>query len=186
MMQEDIHTLLVTTEFNPSALSKNSWVIILHASRMPPHIGILINGHYSSLTIKGHELNVKAEALLKLISQKKTETLAIQLIKQPVFSLDHQKEVFEHFIKQFTKVEANGATCLSPVKLFLQEFYALPYLKHEMLFELTNRLTQNAYIYQTVGFNVDDKLKHGHFSLPQYTHSQLQQTIEQETTPQIS
>ncbi len=182
MIQEGVYTLRVTTDFDTSILSKNAWIVILHSSRIPPHVGIIINGIYSSLTIKGHELNVKSEALLKMISQKKIEALAIQLVKQPVFSLDYQKEVFEHFIKQFLKVEANEATCLSPVKLFLQEFYALSYDKNELLFEMTERLKQNSYIYDTVGFHIDARLNEEQFSLPVYTNQQLQQIIEQEAS----
>ena len=60
-----------TSAFNAASLNKDSWLVILHANRIPPHIGLLINGNYNSLTIKGHELNVSIEALLKTISQKK-------------------------------------------------------------------------------------------------------------------
>lgn len=182
MIQESPYTLAINSEIDHAVLLKNTWIIILHASRIPPHIGILINGSYSSLTIKGHELDVRVEALLKLITQKKTEALAIQLVKQPVFSLDYQKAVFEHYIQQFTKVESKGATCLSPVKLFLQEFYAVSYDKDELLFEMLERLKQNAYIYNTIGFNVETKLVANHFSLPVYTTEELQHMIEQETT----
>jgi hypothetical protein len=181
MIHTEPCTLTVSTQFDSLITSKNCWLIILHASRIPPHVGLIINGTYSSLTIKGHELNVSSEALLKTISQKKIETIAIQFIKQPVFSLEYQKEIFEHHIRQFKKVEKNEATCLSPVKLFLEEFYALPNQKHELLFDVIQHLKQNHYIYNTIGFNVDDKLMKNEFSLPFYTNNQLQSVIEQQT-----
>ncbi|MES2131280.1 MAG: hypothetical protein V4506_02965 [Bacteroidota bacterium] len=184
MIAQSPYTLTVSTDFDNGILLKNCWLIILHSSRIPPHVGIMINGSYSSLTIKGHELDIKAEVLLKTISQKKIEALAVQLVKQPVFSLDYQKEVFEHYIQQFTKVQANEASCLSPVKLFLQEFYALSYSQHELLFEIIERLKQNSYIYNTVGFNVANKLTQNELSLPMYTNKQLQEVIEQETSSQ--
>jgi len=140
----------------------------------------MINGSYSSLTIKGHELNINAEVLLKTISQKKIETLAIHLVKQPVFSLEYQKEVFEYYIKQYARVGVDEATCLSPVKLFLQEFYAIAYHQQELLFEITEHLKQNGYIYNTVGFNVSDKPEI-EFSLPMYTPKQLQDVIDKES-----
>jgi hypothetical protein len=182
MIAASPYTLKVTTDFDEKLLMKNSWLMILHASRIPPHVGIMINGSYSSLTIKGHELGIKAEVLLKTIAQKKIETLAIQLVKQPVFSFDFQKEIVEQYIRQFDKVEAHKASCLSPVKLFLQEFYALPYDQNELLFEITERLKQNSYIDNVLGFNVNDKLIEGELSLPLYSHQKLQEVIEQETS----
>lgn len=184
MIAASPYTLPVTTDFDDKLLLKNSWLMILHASRIPPHVGIMINGSYSSLTIKGHELNVRAEVLLKTISQKKIEALAVQLVKQPVFSADYQKEVLDFYVKQFPKVEAHKASCLSPVKLFLQEFYAIPYDARELLFEITERLKQNAYINKVLGFNLKDPLMESEFSLPVYSHERLQEVIAQETAYQ--
>lgn len=181
MISKIPYTLSVSTNFNTDVLLKNGWLIVLHSCRTPPHAGIIINGHYYSLTIKGQELNVKVEILLKTISQKKIETVAIQLIKQPVFSLDYQKEVIIHYIKQFPKVQAGKATCMSPVKLFLQEFYALNYLESELLYELIERLKQNKYIYQSVGFNLNKDNKETLISFPVYTNKNLQDIIDNES-----
>jgi len=184
MIAASPYTLPLITEFDDKLLLKNSWLMILHASRIPPHVGIMINGFYSSLTIKGHELDVRAEVLLKTISQKKIETLAVQLVKQPVFSADYQKEVLGFYVRQFPKVEAHKASCLSPVKLFLQEFYAIPYNPAELLFEITERLKQNNYIDKVLGLNLKDTLTESDFSLPVYSHEQLQEVIARETAYQ--
>ena len=180
MIAQSPYTLTVSGEFNSNELSRHGWLVVLHASRIPPHVGVLINGNYNSLTIKGHELNVSVEVLLKTIQQKKIEALFIQLVKHPVFSLEYQKEICQHYIKQFTQVKPNEATCLSPVKLFLQEFYALCATEKELLFELTERLKQNNYITQVIGLNVDDKLEEEQFSLPMYTAEELQKVIQTE------
>lgn len=181
MIIQSPYTLTVSGKFNEHELSKHTWLVILHASRTPPHIGVMIDGNYNSLTIKGHELNVNAEVLLKTIRQKKIETLFIHLKKHPVFSQEFQKEICQHFIKQFNQVKTNEATCLAPVKLFLQEFYALCLVEKELLFELTERLKQNNYISGTVGLNInDDQLEQDQFSLPMYTNEELQKVIQTE------
>lgn len=184
MITDSPYTLPLTTEFDEKLLLKNSWLMILHASRIPPHVGIMINGFYSSLTIKGHELNVRAEVLMKTISQKKIETLAVQLVKQPVFSADYQKEVLGFYVTQFPKVEAHKASCLSPVKLFLQEFYAIPYNPTELLFEITERLKQNNYISRVVGINLKEPFTENGFALPAYSYEHLQEVISRETSYQ--
>lgn len=184
MIAANPYTLTVTTEFDEKLLQKGVWLMILHASRIPPHVGIMIDGFYSSLTIKGHELRVRTEVLLQTISRKKIGTLALQLVRQPVFSNDYLMEVLELYIRQFPKVEADKATCLSPVKLFLQEFYAIPYQPKELLFEITERLKQNNYIDKVLGFNVREDLADCDYSLPLYSHERLQEVIAQETAQQ--
>lgn len=172
------YSLIITNDFNQDILFKNSWLVILHASRVPPHIGILINGNYNSLTIKGHELNIDVAILLKTIKQKKIETLFVQLKNHPVFSLDYQKDICQYYIQQFTQVKANESSCLSPIKLFLQEFYAVSENKNELLFELIERLKQNQYIMLTLSVNIN--IKNDHFSLPYYSNNQLQDVIKTE------
>lgn len=159
-------------------LLKNTWLVILHAQRVPPHIGILIDGNYNSLTIKGQELEVSTEALLKTIHQRKIKTLFIELIKHPVFSGEYQLRVFQEQVKQFGMVKQNEATCLNPVKLFLEEFYALSYQANELLFELAQRLVANAYIKSVAALNTE--LTANGFELPIYTKETLQLRILQE------
>lgn len=178
MIIQSPYTLSVSDSFKEESLSKNTWLVILHASRTPPHIGILIDGNYNSLTIKGHELDINITVLLKTIQQKKIESLFIKLKKHPVFSADYQKEICQYYIKQFTQVKVNEASCLSPIKLFLQEFYAICENKQELLFELIERLKQNQYIDLTYGLNIAEKIEDKEFSLPMYSNEQLQEIIK--------
>ena len=178
-MTESPYKIKVSTQMNMQELFKQNWIVILHASRIPPHVGILIDGNYNSLTIKGHELNVRLDVLLKTIQQKKMEAVFIQLEKHPVFSSQYQLEIFQHHIQQFTQVN-HEATCLSPVKLYLQEFYIIPLQESELLFELVARLQQNQYIHKAIGLNIDSKLKGDEFELPIYTSEQLQAVIQTE------
>ncbi len=180
MVIQSSYTLHIDNSFDQELLMKDAWLVILHASRTPPHIGILINGNYNSLTIKGHELNVEIKVLLKTIQQKKIESIFIKLQKHPVFSLDYQKEICQYYIQQFSQVKANEASCLSPIKLFIQEFYAIKENKQELLFEFIERLKQNQYISFVQGLNIDEKLELGNFSLPVYTNEQLQDVINLE------
>lgn len=180
MIIQSPYTLSVSETFSDTELFKGTWLVILNASRTPPHVGLMIDGNYNSLTIKGHELNINCSVLLKTIQQKKIESLFIKLKYHPVFSTEYQKEICQHYIKQFNQVKANEASCLSPIKLFLQEFYAISESKNELLFELVERLKQNLYITQTIGINVNGKLEHQEFSLPMYSNEELQKIIKAE------
>ena len=69
---------------------------------------------------------------------------------------------------------------MSPIKLFLQEFYVIPLNETELLFELVERLKQNNYLAKAIGLHVEYKLKQNQFELPIYTSAQLQQVIKTE------
>lgn len=178
MIIQSAYSLEISGGFEQEFLNRDSWLVILHASRIPPHIGILIEGNYNSLTIKGHELNVSVPALIKMVQQKKIEALFIRLKHHPVFSFDYQREVCQMFIQQYHQVKPMEATCLSPVKLFLQEFYALPIKEKELLFELLERLKQNNYLEDCFALNL--QINNNEFCLPQYSSEQLQEVIQKE------
>lgn len=180
MIVQSQYSISIQHDFNESLLNKGTWLVILHACRIPPHIGVIIDGNYNSLTIKGQELNISSLALVKTIQQKKIETLFIQLKYHPVFSTDYQKEICQYFIKQYKEVKQFESTCLNPVKQFLQEFYALPVLKQELMFELIERLKQNEYIDKTFGVNLSHV---DEFYLPVYTQAELQDVITKERLP---
>lgn len=181
MIIQSAYKLDINESFDTNSISKGNWLVVLHASRIPPHIGVLIDGNYNSLTIKGHELNVSIQALLKTIQQKKIEVLFVQLKHHPVFSFDYQIEVCQYFIKQYKQVKQNEATCLNPVKQYLQEFYAVPLLKDELFYELMDRLIQNNYIENIYGINLN--LSNQEFFLPIYSHEELQEVIKKERAP---
>ena len=161
-------------------LLKHAWLVLLHVSRIPPHVGLMIDGNYNSLTIKGQELNVSCEALLKTIQIKKTDAVFLQLKKHPVFSNGHLLDVFQHQVQQFPHVKQGVATCVQPLKLFFHEFYALQKTDDELLFELVKRLEDNDYIGERIFVNIDEKsMKNGKFSLPDYSAEQLQEVIRE-------
>ena len=181
MKNQSIHIPLPTKNFDAPLLKKKLWLVLLHANRIPPHVGLIINGSYNSLTIKGHELDIDVDVLLKTISQKKIESTFIKLIHHPVFSYDYQLQIFKEYIKKYKQVKAFDASCLSPIKLFFQEFYALQLNNDELLFEFLERLHKNNYLEfaQSLNFN----LPLNGIELPTYSIEQLNDKITKERLP---
>lgn len=181
MIIETVNIKLNTVDLREASLQKDIWLVAMHANRVPPHIGLMINGNYNSLTIKGHELNVSSEALLKTISQKKIESVFIKLKKNPVFSFDHQLEMLQEMISKFGPVRQYEATCLSPIKLFFEHFYVITNNEEELYFDLMKRMNDNEYFEFASSINFD--LHNGFLELPFYTIEQLHQTIKEQRLP---
>lgn len=177
MISQNVHIEVKTEKFKDDCLQKGTWLAVLHAQRVPPHIGLIFSGNYNSLTIKEQELNISSELLLKTILQKKIKSLFIKIVPHPVFSIDHQLEIFQEHLKKFACVKQFEATCLSPVKLFFKEFYAIESADNELFFEFTQQLNNNNFIESACALNME--LQEG-IDLPFYTVEELNEKIRNE------
>jgi len=168
------YTLHIDREFSEEDLSEGLYLVIIHATRIPPHIGIIADKHYHSLTIKGQEVNIPVEALIRNNSQRKIPSLFVKIKQHPAFSDLLLKEHFVSNVKQFPKVAVNVATCLSPVKLFFEELYGLPAKEINYLFELLPRLETKGLIENVFSMFIEsDQLQ-----LPLYDMNELNSGID--------
>ncbi len=162
-------------EFTDSTLTKGLFICLLHAKRVPPHIGIIIDGQYHSLTIKGIEPNVSVTALLRTIQQQKIESAFLKITPHPVFSNDHMNSMFLEILKKYPQIRSNEVTCLTPLKDFFNEFYAINTSANDMIYDLLKRMAANNFILQAYSLNLS--LENGLLSIPVYTQDELSQKI---------
>jgi hypothetical protein len=155
-------------------LRKGIYVVVLHADRVPPHIGIVAGKKYHSLTIKGQETDLSIEALIKNIRIRKIKSLFIRIDPHPTFSNDYLKDHLVHIIQQFPKVEIGKANCLSPVKLFFEEAYSVSLDQVNFIFELIPELQRLNMIADISSLNIDSL----QFELPVYSTAHINQGIE--------
>jgi hypothetical protein len=177
LIEQNIFIPVPTKTFNAGSISRGTWLAILHSQRIPPHVGLLFNGNYSSLTIKEAELNISNTLLLETISRKKIKSVFIKIVSHPVFSVEHQRDMFQEELKKNGCVEQYKATCLTPVKHFFQEFYAIPSNPDHLLFEFIQQLDTNHYIDFAMAVNTD---LHEGIELPFYTQLELNEKIKNE------
>jgi hypothetical protein len=177
MISQKVQIDLQTSQLAAEALNKGAWLAILHAQRTPPHVGLIFSGFYSSLTIKERELDLRAEVLIKTITQKHIESIFLKVVPHPVFSIEHQKEMFTEHLMKYTKVKQNESTCLTPVKNFFNEFYALNSNENELLYDFVKKLSENHFIEKAALANVN--FENG-IELPHYSTDELNERIRKE------
>ena len=59
------YKLNINKTFSEKDLLKGLYIAVIHATRTPPHIGIIADKHYHSLTIKGQNINTSVSTLVK-------------------------------------------------------------------------------------------------------------------------
>lgn len=169
----------ITQSFYANAVKKGIYLVLLYANRIPPHIGLMIDDEFNALNVKGQELHITGNALLKNAGLRKIPVIFIKIRKHPVFSNVHLKESFVEQVKLFDKVNTSGNTCLSPIRLFFDEFYAIDGKKMKLIFDLLEELKKNDFIEETCGMNLGE-MSQNIFYLQPYKEADLQLQIETE------
>ena len=162
-------------ELTDSTLTKGLFICILHVKRVPPHIGIIIDGKYHSLTIKGIEPNIAISTLQRTIQQQKIESVFLKIAPHPVFSNDHMNSMFLEILKKYPQIRSDEVTCLSPLKDFFDEFYAINSSKNDIIIDLLKRMTANNFIIQAYSLNLS--LENNTLSIPVYSQQELNEKI---------
>lgn len=150
-------------QFERSAFDvKLSYLWVLHADKIPPHVGISVEGNYFSLKYNGKDEGVSVESVIELIEKKPIKTLAIQLKK--VIVSDELKNAFA----RFERTSPNEVTCLAPIEKALgkTKFEKLELLLHDL--ELHNELEE------IIGFNIDESYK----GIPFYTEADIHKRLQ--------
>jgi hypothetical protein len=144
------YTVNLHQGFESSFLNKGCWLAIVNAEKVPPHVGLLFNGNYCSLNIKGKEIDIAVAALLRKTEMLKIPALFIRLKNHPVFSTDFLHEHFKLELEKYDKVSTE-ATCFAPVRSFMEENYLLKQRTLNYLFELFPALYKEQMIVAAFG-----------------------------------
>lgn len=166
---------MVNKTFDEAQLQKGLFIAVIHATRIPPHIGIIADGLYHSLSVKGQDINTPLPILLKNSSIRKIPTLFIKIKAHPTFSDVYLREHFITNVQQFKRVDVGVATCLSPIKLFFEEVYGLQLKNVNYLYQLLPLLDSEGLIEFTSSMNVDPVT----YQLPVYSSKEINEGIEQ-------
>ena len=131
---------------------------IVHANKIPPHIGISVDGYFFSLKVRGKDEFLPTVKLLKILNSKKILTIAIEL-KSDIFL-----DVVANKYKQFHWAQNLDSSCLVPIKELL-----LPDERIERLKDLLDILEEKKVLNKVFGLNLDGTYK----GIPHYTTEQI-------------
>jgi hypothetical protein len=130
------------------------WVI--HANKIPPHLGISFESKFFSLKVNGKDLGLNTETLISLFKRKGTSVLLIEIEDKPELPLPI---VFENY----AYASSNGSTCLDPVSA------ALNIKGCRTVHELLSQLEVKAKVLNYFGINLPTDFS----GVPFYTRSAI-------------
>lgn len=145
------------------------YLVLFHIDKMPPHLGLVVDSKYYSITIKEVELGLKAENIRKLISRKKIPTLIIEIE-------DDLKNVKQYYSK-YTSLKDESITCLTPIKNYFADQLNTDSESIKVIFDLLDQLKTNNKIKSQYHLNLYDKIENNSFIIRHYSYEELQQYI---------
>lgn len=137
-------------------LSSGEFIAILHAVRTPPHIGMIIEGVFYDISVRGKLIEPNLGGLLRNIHRRRLESLFIKIDSTP------DKDRFIQIMDSMEGV-SETTTCLAPIK----QYYGV----HDasFVFELLPQLAiQGGY-----QLNMEEVMDGTDFTLNRYTAEEL-------------
>ena len=167
---------------NELLLNNDVFLVVLYASRIPPHLAISVNGKLFTLTVKGATVDGELKALLTLIRQKKIDTIFIKLTVPSFFTIDQLKSEIRKYTLAYPRVDIGLATCLAPIKDFCSEVYEADMQKVNFLFDLLPELYKRNVISSCYQMNLDHYLVNNNFYLSRYSMQDIYEGIRSAST----
>ena len=149
--------------FDEEEFDRGIYLWVLHADKVPPHIGISKEGEYFSLKATGKDIAVPVRKILQLLKQKSIPALILKTSPNSIMPVD-LAEVFGRYIK----AGLGQATCLTPIT----EIY-FSGQQDLILSELLNLLNESGTLEEVFGLNLDQNFK----GIPHYERKDIQKHL---------
>lgn len=91
-------------------LNDGLFLWILHANKIPPHIGISLDGLFYSLKVNGKDDGIELGKINKIIQAKSIGTFIVEL------KISSFKNDIKHCFSKYNRVVSNETTCLTPIQ----------------------------------------------------------------------
>ena len=143
---------------NDILLKNDVYLVLLYATRVPPHLLISVNGKIFTLNVTGASVDGELDALLKLIRKKQIETIFIRLTLPALFTLDNLKKEIRSCTLAYPRVDIGIATCLTPINDFCHTIYNTDKKNVNLIFDLLPRLKQVNAMRDCYQMNLDHRI----------------------------
>ncbi|TAL61140.1 MAG: hypothetical protein EPN85_05650 [Bacteroidetes bacterium] len=127
---------------NDTLLLNDVYLVLLYATRVPPHLIVSVSGKIFTLSVKGARVDGELSELLTLIRRKNIETVFIRLALPPLFTLEQLKEEIRACTLAYPRADIGIATCLTPIKDFCHSVYDTETKNVNLLFDLLPKLQE--------------------------------------------
>jgi hypothetical protein len=154
---------------NPFDVDTNnrSFILIQNTLQIPPHISLVVEGNYFSVSVSGVKTEVDFQSVLKNIQLKNIPCLILEIPKIK-FSSEAIADIFNHY----GRLDKPEKSCLFPILEVLNRAYGL-ILESEFVFELITELKNCERLLGVFHLNMENLLKDNDYLFPMYNRNDI-------------
>ena len=112
MITEHLRIIENITPLLPKNLNRGTFLCLFGTDKIPPHLGLVVEGKYYSTSAKGSRVGENAELILRRVKQSTSPTLFIKL------DIVEDMHKLEKAFEKYPKLKENQ-TCLLPIKDYI-------------------------------------------------------------------
>lgn len=165
----------ITHTISEININKGVFIFLHRAGKIPPHIGLILNGKLFEISTNGPGYSFSGSMMLKTAQKRGVEVVYIEL-KTPIKKEEDIEQLMTKLVKHYFKV-SNDVSCLNPIKDFIQETYQIDVSKANFIFELLPILYSNKLVKASFEVNLSHKLIENNFLLKKYTKQDIEDCI---------
>ncbi len=144
-------------------LGEGTFIVVLHATKIPPHIGFTHNGCFFSAKVHSADISIPIKHILSIINRKHISTL---FIKVPINGLT--SHFLEELFSKYSEGLGKEQTCLHPINQVINSGE-----NHKTIHELVDYLERNNLLLSVHGVH----LPHNYQGIPKYGLKEIEQRI---------
>lgn len=153
-------------------LAVGSFILIQNTNQIPPHISLVNDGNYFSISVAGVKASNEVMPVIKNIQIKEIPSL-ILAITPLRFSNDAIGEIFI----QYGPLNRTDKSCLFPIIEVLNQSYGLIH-ESEFIFELIKELENTENLKYISHFNMQSILQNDSYLFPLYSRNDINYCID--------
>ncbi len=154
-------------------LQTGTWLMLLYADKIPPHLALLADGKYYSLTANEVQIGLDIEPFWRTIQSKSIPSIFVQIESVP------NAELLAAEFSAYQTAVPGSITCLNPIRNYLNRLHQLPVYDVEFVFHLVDRLEEYDMLLASRHVHLRDKLSGGSYQLMKYTVEEIFERIAQ-------
>lgn len=140
---------------------KRTYILLIRPENVPPHLALMVQGQYFSMSVKGHSLGDEGQIWLDKLSRKKIPVLWVEVDN---LSTGLVQSKFEQSIKD---TALGQVTCLHPIKTIFE-------VQASFIFELLPQLSNHN---KVIAYAMTPKANN-QITIPEYTTEEILQYIK--------
>lgn len=162
---------------NEDELCSGVYLLILNARTVPPHLSLTVMGKVYGISTKGPSFDKDVSIYLNYIKKNKIESVFVRLALPTVYTDEQMLSAVRSVVKAYPRVDIGAATCLSPIKDFMQKSYSTEVHDVHLIFDLLPKLQKQGVIEGFFQMNLDEEMASGELKMKRYSIFEVNEAI---------